>query len=75
MKILAAKIGAFVRHYLIPNVLLGREKAIAATVTPFLIAQLAQLVPGVHVSASLVQQLVGSALIGLTVHTTTNTQK
>ena len=75
MKILAAKIGAFARHYLIPNFLLGKEKAIAATVTPFLIAQLAQLVPGVHVSASLVQQLVGSALIGLTVHTTTNTQK
>jgi len=64
--------GRFIRTWLIPNFLLGKEKAVAAFVTPLLAAWIASLLD-VHVEASLIQQVVGSLLLALTVHGVANT--
>ena len=72
MKKLFAKVGRLVRTYLVPDFLLGREKAIAAFVAPLIVARVAQWF-GLEVSPSLIEQVIGAALISLTVHTTTNT--
>jgi hypothetical protein len=60
--------------WFVPSFLKGREKAIAAAATPVVIAQVARLVPSVHLSPSMATQLVLSALTALTVHQTSNTQ-
>ena len=57
----------------VPTFLVGREKAVAAFLTPIIVAQLARFVPSVHVSSSLVEQVIGAVIISLTVHTVTNT--
>ena len=74
MKIIWSKIACAVRSVL-PKVLLGHEKAIVAFVTPILLAQLARLVPSIHVSPSIMEQLVTGAVTSITVHATTNTRK
>jgi hypothetical protein len=66
------KASTWVRKYLVPNFLLGREKAIAAFVAPLVVVRVAQWF-GWTVDASMVQQVVYSALIALTVHQTANT--
>lgn len=73
MKLVWSKITGFVRNYLIPTFLLGREKALAAFVAPLILGQLARFVPSLHIDPSLIQQLVAAVLISLTVHQTTNT--
>lgn len=49
-----------------------RKKAVAAFLAPIVVAQLARLVPGVHVDVSVVDQLIAAAITGLTVHGVTN---
>ncbi len=61
-----------VARWVLPNFVLGHEKAIAGFVAPIAVAELAS-VAGLHVEASLVQQVVGALLISVTVHTATNT--
>lgn len=73
MKIVWSRIAGFVRQYLIPNFLLGKEKAVAAFAAPIILAQLARLVPSLHADPSMVAQLITAVLISLTVHQTTNT--
>ena len=57
---------------LLPTLLIGREKAVVAFLTPLVVGWVAQLA-GVHVSVSIVEQLLMAATIGITVHSTTNT--
>lgn len=73
LKAVIGWVGRVVRKYLVPNFLLGREKAIAAFVAPLVVARVAQWF-GADVPASLVEQVVGAALIAITVHTTANTE-
>ncbi len=73
MKIVWSKVAGFVRKFLIPNFLLGHEKAVAAFVAPIVLAQAARLWPSLHVDPSLIVQAVAAVLVSFTVHQTTNT--
>ena len=73
MKIIWSKIAGFARNYLVPNFLVGKEKAVAAFAAPIILAQLARLWPSMHVDPSIAVQLVGAVLVSLTVHQTVNT--
>ena len=73
MKALWSKIAGFARNYLIPNFLLGKEKAVAAFLVPLVIAQLARFAPSLNVDAPLWVQVVAALLVSISVHQTTNT--
>jgi hypothetical protein len=73
VKIILSKIAGFVRAVLIPNFMLGREKAIAAFVAPLLVGAVASLL-GKHVAPGIVEQLLISVITSITVHQTTNRQ-
>ena len=70
-KVLAAIRRAY--DWAVPTFLVGREKAVAAFLAPIVVAQLARFIPSVHVSSSLVEQVLGALVISLTVHQITNT--
>jgi len=72
MKLIWSKITGFIRSSILPNFVLGHEKALAAAVTPVLIGAIASGA-GLHVAPSIVEQLVLSAITAITVHQTANT--
>jgi hypothetical protein len=61
--------------WVIPKVLAPHRKAVVAFVVPIVVANLARFVPDVQVSASLVEQIVGSAIISLITWATVNGPK
>ena len=69
---LVAGFGRLWRKVLVPDFLLGREKAVAAFLTPIVVAQVLPLI-GVDVPGSLVEQLLLAVVTSVTVHTTSNT--
>lgn len=73
MKIVWSRIAGFARNYLIPNFLLGKEKAVAMFVAPMILGQIAHFVPGLHVDPSLAVQVGTSLLLSITTHQVTNT--
>ena len=73
MKIIWSKIAGFARNYLVPNFLVGKEKAVAAFAAPIILAQLARLWPSMHVDPSIAVTLGTSVLLSLTTHQVTNT--
>lgn len=62
-----------VARFVLPNFVLGHEKAIAGAVAPVVVVQVAHFVPRLHIGVPLVAQLVGAAITALTVHAATNT--
>ena len=72
MKLIWSKITGFIRSVILPDFVLGHEKALAAAVTPVLIGAITSLA-GLHVAPNIVEQLVLSAITAITVHQTANT--
>jgi hypothetical protein len=62
-----------VARFVLPNFVLGHEKAIAGAVAPVVVAQVAHYIPSLHVGVPMVAQIVAAGVTALTVHTATNT--
>lgn len=56
-------------------ILKAHAKAIAAFLTPIILAQLARLVPSIHIEPSMVAQLITGAISALSVYAIPNTPK
>jgi hypothetical protein len=74
MNVLWSKITGYVRAVLLPDLLLGREKALAGFVAPLIVGAVASLA-GAHIAPNVVEQLVLAVITSFTVHQTTNTTK
>jgi hypothetical protein len=72
MKFLLSKVQHLVRVYLIPTFLLGKEKAVAAALTPAIVGGLLSVF-GYHVPLPIVEQVVLGLITAFTVHQTVNT--
>ena len=72
IKTIWSKIAGFVRAVILPDFVLGHEKALAAFVTPILVGAIATQA-GMHVAPGVVEQLMLSLISGIAVHQTANT--
>ena len=73
MKLIWSKFTGFIRSVILPDFVLGKEKALAAFVAPLIVAAVASLA-GKHVAPGIVEQLVFAIITSVTVHQTTNTR-
>jgi len=72
MKLIWSKFTGFIRSVVLPDFVLGHEKALAAFAAPIVVGAITSLA-GLHVAPGIVEQLVLSAITAITVHQTTNT--
>jgi len=72
MKLIWSKFTGFVRSVILPDFVLGHEKALAAFVAPLIVGAVVS-VAGKHVGVGVIEQLVFAVITSVTVHQTTNT--
>jgi len=72
VKLIWSKITGFIRSVILPDFVLGHEKALAGFAAPLIVGAVASLA-GKHVGVGIVEQLVFAVITSVTVHQTTNT--
>ena len=72
MRFLLSKVQHLVRVCIVPTFLLGREKAVAAALTPAIVGGLLSVF-GFHVPLPIVEQVLLGLITAVTVHQTVNT--
>lgn len=72
MRLIWSKITGFIRSVIVPDFVLGHEKALAAFAAPLIVGAVVSLA-GKHVGVGVVEQLVFAVITSITVHQTTNT--
>jgi hypothetical protein len=72
MKLIWSKFTGFIRSVVLPDFVLGHEKALAAFAAPIVVGAIASLA-GKSIAPGIVEQLVFAVITSVTVHQTTNT--
>ena len=72
MKLIWSKITGFIRSVIVPDFVLGHEKAVAAFAAPLIVGAVLSLA-GKHVGVGVVEQIGIAVITSITVHQTTNT--
>tara|TARA_R110000868_G_scaffold2592_1_gene18648 strand:- start:157 stop:381 length:225 start_codon:yes stop_codon:yes gene_type:complete len=72
MRLIWSKITGFIRAVILPDFVLGKEKALAGFAAPLIVGAVASLA-GKHIAPGIVEQLVFAVITSITVHQTTNT--